>query len=77
MAAKHSASPTSYRAFFHGLGRGPTFVPDHAFTGWCDRFRIVTSKFLLQLDRRYGFAIVAQRRVKRHLAAQKAEWDEQ
>jgi hypothetical protein len=21
MAAKHSASPTSYRAFFHGLGR--------------------------------------------------------
>jgi hypothetical protein len=22
MAAKHSASPTSYRAFFHGLGQG-------------------------------------------------------
>jgi len=23
MAAKHSASPTSYRAFFHGLGQIP------------------------------------------------------
>jgi hypothetical protein len=27
MAAKHSASPTSYRAFFHGLGHEDQFPP--------------------------------------------------
>jgi hypothetical protein len=27
MAAKHSASPTSYRAFFHGLGHEERFPP--------------------------------------------------
>jgi len=26
MAAKHNASPTSYRAFFHGLGQKQAFA---------------------------------------------------
>jgi hypothetical protein len=45
MAAKHSASPTSYRAFFHGLGQIGSFVggqadgsfalkPDRCATAW-------------------------------------------
>ena len=33
MAAKHSASPTSYRAFFHGLGHQERFPPTRLSAG--------------------------------------------